>query len=260
MSKVFDSIYANAYDLLYRDKDYDSECTLIERIFQTYGDGHIRKVIDLGCGSGNHAIPLAQRGYKVVGVDRSENMLTHARRKAAHIKESNHIDFHQEDIRTVDLKQQFDAALMMFAVLSYQQKNEDVLAALEAANRHLRSKGLLIFDVWYGPAVLHKRPTQRVKVVRTPKGKTLRIATGELDIRNHLCTVHYHLWQLEGKKLVAETEEDHQLRYFFPKELDFFLERSGFIPIRLGVFPEIDRDPDEKTWDILEVAQKAKGK
>jgi len=257
MNKIFDSVYANAYDFLYRDKDYSSECNLIERIFRTYGDGHIKKIIDLGCGSGNHAILLAQRGYEVVGVDRSESMLTHARRKAVRLLEDKRIDFHQEDIRTVNLRQQFDAALMMFAVLSYQLKDEDVLAALRVVNSHLCSKGLLIFDVWYGPAVLHQRPTQRVKEIKIPKGKIKRVASGKLDIRHHLCKVHYQLKRLEENKLVSEAEEDHWIRYFFPEELDSFLKMSGFIPLRLGTFPELDQDPDEKTWEVLEVAQKA---
>jgi hypothetical protein len=51
---------------------------------------------------------------------------------------------------------------MMFAVLGYQGENDDVLAALKTAHRHARPGGLFLFDVWYGPAVLHERPSQRV--------------------------------------------------------------------------------------------------
>ena len=255
MSDVFGPIYADAYDVLYRDKDYAAECDLVERIFQTYGDGSIHSVLDLGCGTGSHAIPLAQRGYEVVGVDRSENMLAHARRKAAGFSIGSGVAFHQGDIRSVDLQRHFDAALMMFAVLGYQLENADVLSALKAARQHLRSGGLLIFDVWYGPAVLHQRPSQRVRIVPTPEGRTLRVASGELDIRRHLCTVHFHVWQLEGERLVAETKESHLKRYFFPQELNLFLECSGFVLIRLGAFPEFDQDPDETTWNVLGVGR-----
>jgi ubiquinone/menaquinone biosynthesis C-methylase UbiE len=52
---------------------------LIDKIFRTYGNDSISTVLDLGCGTGNHAFPLAGRGYEVVGVDCSENMLTQAR-------------------------------------------------------------------------------------------------------------------------------------------------------------------------------------
>jgi SAM-dependent methyltransferase len=255
MSEVFGSVYADAYDMLYYDKNYHAECDLIERIFQIYGEGPISSILDLGCGTGNHSILLAQRGYRIVGVDHSADMLTHARKKAATLVDSNNVAFHHGDIRSIDLREHFDAVLMMFAVLGYQIQNADVLSALKAARRHLRLGGLFIFDFWYGPAVLHQRPSQRIKVVPTPEGQILRVTSAELEIRRHVCTVHFHVWRLEGERLAAEVQEDHQVRYFFPLELEFFLECSGFTLIRLGAFPEFDRDPDEKTWNVLAVAR-----
>ena len=255
MSEVFGSIYADAYDLLYHDKNYAAECDLIERLFRTYGDGSVHSVLDLGCGTGNHAIPLAERGYEVVGVDRSESMIAHARRKAGGLSDGSSVALHQGDVRSIDLQRDFDAVLMMFAVLSYQLENADVIAALKTTRRHLRLGGLLIFDVWFGPAVLHQRPSQQVKVIPTPEGKILRVSSGELDIRHHVCTVHFHVWRLEGERLVAETKESHPIRYFFPRELDLFLECSGFAPIQLGAFPEFDQDPDEMTWNVLGVTR-----
>lgn len=255
MSEVFGATYVEAYDPLYHDKDYTAECDLIERIFMTYGDGPIRTVLDLGCGTGNHALSLAQRGYEVVGVDRSESMLAQVRKKIASHLSNGKLVVQQGDIRSVVLQEGFDAALMMFAVLGYQLENVDVLSALRNARRHLRVGGLLLFDVWYGPAVLHQRPSQRIKVVPIPGGHTLRAASGELNTRRHLCTVHFQVWRLEGGKLVAEAEESHAVRYFFPLELILFLDSSGLAPIRLGAFPEFDKDPDESTWNVLGVAR-----
>src|SRR6266498_3666978 len=89
MNEVFGSNYADAYDILYHDKDYAVECDLIERLFQRFGDDSIASVLDLGCGTGNHSLLLDQRGYEVVGVDRSASMLDHARRKAAKSDQNN---------------------------------------------------------------------------------------------------------------------------------------------------------------------------
>jgi SAM-dependent methyltransferase len=255
MSEIFGSAYAEAYDIFYQDKDYTAECELLDRIFRNYGDGAIYKVLDLGCGTGNHAIPLAQLGYQVVGVDRSESMLAHALSKVADLSSDARVSFMKGDIRSFDLKRQFDAALMMFAVLGYQLDNDDIFSALRTARRHLRPAGLLIFDVWYGPAVLNQRPSQRVKAIPTHGGQVLRFASGELDIRRQVCKVCFHVWQLEGKTLVAETEESHWMRYFFPMELELFLKCSGFALIRLGAFPDFDKEPDETTWNVLGVAQ-----
>ena len=63
MSEVFGSAYANVYDALYHDKDYSAECDMIEGILKRYGESPVRSILDLGCGTGNHAVPFAERGY-----------------------------------------------------------------------------------------------------------------------------------------------------------------------------------------------------
>jgi|SRR5215471_6179663 len=255
MTELFGSEYADAYDTLYKDKDYIEESRLIDRLLQAYGTGPVRTVLDLGCGTGTHALTLAQRGYQVVGVDRSAGMLESARKKALSCQIDGKADFHQGDICSFQVAQSFDASLMMFAVLGYQLENRDVLAALQAARKHLRPGGLFIFDVWYGPAVLRQGPSERVKLTPTESGQILRVASGELDIGRHLCKVSYRLWKIEGDRLVRQSEETHFMRYFFPLELDLFLECSGFLPMRLGAFPEFDRHPDTTTWNVLGLAR-----
>jgi SAM-dependent methyltransferase len=255
MRELFGSEYADAYDHLYRDKDYIEECELIDRLLRTYGEESVHSLLDLGCGTGNHAIPLAKRDYSVVGVDRSSNMLQSARKKAAGQQIDGKAKFYEGDIRNFQLEQLFDASLMMFAVLGYQLENADVLAALRTARKHMRVGGLFIFDVWYGPAVLRQGPSDRVKSIPTEKGQILRLASGQLDVQRHLCKVSYHLWKLDGERLTGETEETHLMRYFFPLELDLLLGCCGFALVRLGGFPELDRDPDETTWNVCGVAK-----
>jgi SAM-dependent methyltransferase len=150
---------------------------------------------------------------------------------------------------------QFDAVLLMFAVLSYQLDNAGVTAALRTARRHLRSGGLLLFDVWYGPAVLFQRPSERVKTIPTLTGKISRASSSELDTSRHVCTVRFHIWKFDAERLSSETVEEHTVRYFFPLELNLFLESTGFNPTRLGAFPDFERDPDEKSWNVLAVAR-----
>ena len=255
MSEAFGAGYADAYDALYLTKDYAAECNLVEQLFRTYGDAPIKGVLDLGCGTGNHAIILSQRDYEVVGVDSSPHMLVQARRKVAHLSTNGQLNFQQGDIRKIELGRQFDAVLIMFAVLGYQLDNVDVLLTLRTARQHLRSGGLLIFDVWYGPAVLRQRPSERVKVVKTERGQILRASGGRLDLNRQVCAINFHVWYLEGDQLVRTAEETHANRYFFPLELELFLQSAGFAPIRLGAFPQFDCDPDETTWNALQVAR-----
>jgi SAM-dependent methyltransferase len=253
MSQVFGSAYASAYDTLYQDKNYNSECDQIERAFQT-SQSPTKSVLDLGCGTGGHAIPLAGRGYEVTGVDRSAEMLARAKTKAEAISALEKLSFQQGDIQAIDLNKKFDAVLMMFAVLGYQLENEQVLAALNTARKHLNAGGLFIFDVWYGPAVLHERPSQRAKMIDTDRGQLLRIVSGSLDVQRQLCTVDYQMWQIENEKLVAKTEEKHTMRFFFPLELELFLKVAGFELTTLGEFPNFDQSPSEATWNVMAIA------
>jgi len=83
----------------------------------------------------------------------------------------------------------------------------------------------------------------------------LRYSLGELDVANQRSSVYFHLWQLEGEKLVFETEETHWMRYFFPLELAYFLETAGLSLLRLGAFPDFDKDATEQTWNITGAAR-----
>lgn len=246
---VFSRDYADAYDDLYQDKDYLVECDLIEAIIKKYGDESGRRVLDLGCGTGGHAAPLAQRGYHVVGVDRSSDMLRRAEARGSGVR------FELGDIATVALGQCFDAALMMFAVLGYQVDNAAARAALATARRHLRTGGVFLCDVWYGPAVLAQGPSERVKVIDTDVGQLIRVASGELDHRRNLCTVAYRLWRIEAGRVVSEVRERHLMRYYFALEVELLLAVSGFELVRLGAFPNFDDEPTDTTWNVALVAR-----
>ena len=259
MTDVFGNDYSAAYDAFYRDKDYDAECDLVERIFKSYRDETTHSVLDLGCGTGNHALPLAQRGYEVVAVDRSEAMLQHAKEKLSKAPDCTSLSLIQGDIRELRLDRRFDAALMMFAVLGYQVENQGVIAALQTARRHLRVGGLFLFDVWYGPAVLAQRPTPRVRTIDVPGGQILRISSGELDSSRSSCDVSIRVLRLDGSQLIADTRESHLMRYFFPPELDLLLTNADFDLLRIGAFPDFDKEPDEQSWSVLAVARAVEG-
>ncbi len=252
---VFQQGYADQYDLFYGDKDYEAECDLLEQAFNRYGTEPVRSILDLGCGTGNHSIPLARRGYQVNGVDLSENMLAHAVEKAGKEALNPAPIFTQGDVCNVNLGKQFDVVLMMFAVLGYQLSNEAVLASLLNVRNHLKPGGLFIFDVWYGPAVLAIRPSDRVKIIPTRDGKVIRAASGSLDTRHQLGDVRYHIWRLSGDRVINETEESHAMRFFFAMELELLLASCGLKLESLTAFPSLEKPADETSWNVLGVAK-----
>lgn len=256
--QVFGKAYAAQYDLLYGDKNYLAECDLLEEVFRRYNAEPVKSILDLGCGTGNHAIPLAQRGYRVTGVDRAADMLAQARDKTAAMTWDQGRQapaFMQGDVRQVDVGQQFDAALMMFAVLGYQLTNEDILAALRTVRRHLRPGGLFVCDLWYGPAVLTIRPSERIKINQVGEDQLIRVASGLLDSYHQWVDVHYHVWRLGKQQVQSESEETHRVRYFFAPELAFLMEQAGLELRDIRAFDDLAAPPSEKTWNVIVVAR-----
>ncbi|MRR38063.1 class I SAM-dependent methyltransferase, partial [bacterium] len=244
--RPFNRCYSDEYDLLYQEKNYEAECDMIEEAFRRFSKRRVRSILDLGCGTGNHAIPLSNRGYRVTGVDRSQDMLRHARSKAARMtpRIPHPPSFVAGDLRSLKLHRQFDAALMMFAVLGYQVTNQDALDALENVRRHLRPGGIFIFDYWHGPAVLALRPGDRVKMVPTPEGKVIRITQPAMDVNRHTVTVNFTLIRQHRSRIAHEASESHCMRFFFPLEIDLLLKAAGLSLLALRSFGDLDREPD----------------
>ncbi|MCB0154272.1 MAG: class I SAM-dependent methyltransferase, partial [Anaerolineae bacterium] len=199
--------YAQVYDALYQDKDYQAECDFLEDIFRQYRSDTVTNVLDLGCGSGGHALALARRGYSISGVDQSPEMVDLARQKAAQAGLQSRLDFTVADIAAASLDKMYDAAICMFAVLNYQTTNQAIQSTLTNARRHLQPGGLFIFDFWYGPAVLKQRPSSRIKVVNAADTQIIRLAEPTLDVNCNTVSVDYHLLLFENKILVEEIKE-----------------------------------------------------
>ena len=241
---VFES-YANYYDLFYNEKDYQAE---IEFILQMGGFRPPMSILDLGCGTGGHVLPLATRGFAMTGVDMSEKMVRRAKEKAKEAKVE--ADFSLGDIRKLDLGKTFDAVISMFAVMGYQTGNQDFLLALQAARSHLESGGLFIFDAWFGPAVLRERPETRIREIQDGEQRVIRIASPELDSLQNTVTVHYTVFRLDMDRVLDESRESHQMRFFFAPEVALFAQQAGFEVQKLCPFLNADAMPTDRDWNV----------
>jgi SAM-dependent methyltransferase len=214
--------YARYYDLLYRDKDYPGEARFVQNLIQTHAP-KAEGILELGCGTGIHASLLAQQGYQVYGVDISHEMLQKASDRLSQLptEVSSRLNFAHGDIRHLRLNQTFDVILSLFHVISYQTSNDDLMAAFKAVKQHLKTGGIFIFDVWYGPAVLSDRPTVRVKRLEDDAIQVTRIAEPVMHPNTNLVDVNYHVFMKDkSSKAVEELHETHKMRYLFKPEID----------------------------------------
>jgi ubiquinone/menaquinone biosynthesis C-methylase UbiE len=238
---------AKYYDLIYKDKDYEKEVTFLEDIFEHAHKP--KKILEIGCGTGNYTKILLERGYDMTAIDISENMLETA-------KEKCNCKFIKGNIRDISINDKFDACIAMFAVMSYITENSDIVKALNNIHSHLKKNGLFIFDVWNGLAVLRLLPELRIKFAENDKVKLLRIADPNLKSFDHICEVNYKLLVLNKENCTFnEINEKHVVRFYFPQEIKHFLEATGFEVLKICPFLDLKGKVDENIWNIAVIAK-----
>jgi len=251
---IFGKGLAEVYDLIYKDKDYERECDFLEEIFKKYSTIFpVKTVLDAGCGSGGHAIPLAKRGYRVVGFDLSEVMISQARKKAKNLA---NVEFHVMNLLDFQLDGKFDTCIAMFAVVGYMRKNSEIVMALNNIRKHLKSNGIFIFDVWNGLSCLRNPPERRIKEAENEHIRIIRFAVPDLRFFNHACEVNYKLLVLNKRSnTFDEINEKHVVRFYFPQEIVHYLEETDFEVLKICPFLDLDGTVDENVWNIAVIAR-----
>jgi SAM-dependent methyltransferase len=248
--KLFDKYYAQYYDLLYKDKNYESEANYIIYLIKKFHP-EVKSILDLGCGTGRHAEVFSDAGFEVLGVDRSPYMIQEAMKR----KKSG-INFIKGDIRYLNLNRKFDVVTALFHVLSYQNSNQDVEDLFKTVYVHLNKNGLFIFDFWYGPAVITQKPEVRIKELENANVKFIRIAIPKIDYSRNIVEVHYKIFAIDkNNKTFLEHEETHPMRFFFDPELELFIENIGFKLENKFAWLKLDK-PTENDWSVVWIVRK----
>ena len=135
--------FAYIYDKLI-DQDYEKWADYIEEIFKKH-KVNPKLVLDLGCGTGSITNILAKRGYDMIGVDLSPDMLNVARDKAA--EENLDVLYLCQDIREFELYGTVDAIICTLDVLNYITDAKDLEQVFALVKNYLNPDGIFIFDI-----------------------------------------------------------------------------------------------------------------
>jgi SAM-dependent methyltransferase len=249
-SQVFGA-YTKYYDLLYADKNYVAEAEYVSGLIHKYYRS-ADKILDIGCGTGAHGLELVKRGFKVVGIDSSEDMLAAARNRSVQLPgpSAGNLKFEFGDARTFRSSCSFDVVTSLFHVMSYQTSNEDICAAFATAAAHLKPGGLFIFDFWHGPGVLTDPPLVRVRRLEDDQTKVIRIAEPTIRSNSNTVEVNYEIHVASNGKEEVVIKETHIMRYFFLPELSLMLNKAGFD--LLAEFEWMTESPPNlQTWNAV---------
>jgi|Deesub1362B_J571_1020462.scaffolds.fasta_scaffold02099_7 SAM-dependent methyltransferase len=178
------------------------------------------KILDLCCGYGRHAVPLAQMGYRVTGLDLSPVLLTDARHAAE--KAGVDIVFHRGDMREIPWQEEFDGCVMLggsFGVFEEEADNERVLQGVAKALKH---GGRFVLDV-----------ANRDSIMRDFRARTWW-KRGDLvvwveNVFDPVAGAIHGIWSWrEGDE---EGERHSWIRIYTATEISAMLRRAGLEPI-----------------------------
>lgn len=227
--------FAYLYDsLMNSDINYAKWTDYIENLFTLHGKSP-NSVCDLACGTGNFTIPLALRGYDMIGVDRSYDMLSLARTKAG----LSNIDilFLNQDLSRLDLYGTADAFLCMIDGFNYILSPSVLLGIFKRIKTcFIEPDGIFIFDI-----------SSKYKLSKTIGNNTF--VHGSKDI--------FYVWQntYHKEKAVSDMfltffkqngsmyerfEERHLQRAYSRHEIEYLLKKAGFN--KISVYGELSFD------------------
>lgn len=242
--------YAHQYDKECFVQGTLGECDFIE---QEIARDKSLKIIDIGCGTGRHAIELTKRGYSVTGVDLSESQLKRAREKAK--EQGVSINFQRHDARALPFEGEFDLAIMLceggFSLMETDAMNFDIL---KSANHALNDHGKFIFTTLNGLFPLFHSVKEFYESTAQEGNSVCKDCSFDLmTFRDHNTVVFK---DDAGNKKELKCNE----RYYVPSEITWLLKTLQFTKVdifgaQLGAFSRNNKLTTED-FEMLVVAVK----
>jgi len=221
-------------------------------LLKLFKENNVKSVIDIGCGTGDHAIELARQGYRVIGMDRSTGMITESnRRKYAISKEAKErVRFFVGDIKRIKgLKEKFDAVLFMGNTIPHNPYKYEEL--IKNAARLLSEKGVMVFQITNFEKVLKTQKrflSFNFSKLKDEPNKEYAFLEfyDEPNRRENTILKSFAILTSDGKRWKTAGVRNAVLAYVTEENLKNALRKTGFSKISVygGSF-------DGRSWDYL---------
>ena len=221
---AYDALAAS-YDDLTVDVRYEKRADFIEKLFRR-SRIPVHTVLDLACGTGAMTWLLTARGYELIAVDGSEDMLAAAMSKSGTVEGIAPIFLHQS-MPKLDLYGTVDAAICCLDSLNYLTNPRDVQRTFQRLHLFISPGGLLAFDV---------RLPERLAAL---DGQVFLDETEDTycvwrtEYRRGLCTYYMDLFRRRSDGTWRRSAELHRQRAYSAEELTAWLAEAGFGDIRV---------------------------
>lgn len=212
--------FAYVYDTLMDETPYEKWCEQVTSILEKNG---IKKdlVLDLGCGTGTLTELLAQKGYDMIGIDLSGEMLERAMEKRE--KSGLSILYLQQDMREFELYGTVKAIVSVCDSINYLLEEEDVIDTFKLVNNYLDPNGLFIFDF---NTVYKYREVIGDATIAENREECSFIWENYYHEEERINEYEVTFFVKEGE-LFRRFEETHYQKGYTAKEMQTFLKEAG---------------------------------
>ncbi len=231
MPNLYTKPFADYYDIKAEGlfQNVGQELEFFKFIFDTCAGIPVTKILDVGCGTGRHSVPLVQAGYHVTGLDKSQNMLNKFKEKLelANLK----ADIVKKDMKKLDFSEEFQAIICMNSAFMYQLTDEDILQTLKAFHKALENSGVAIIDIMNFLSLIG-RYKENIVGKHTKDGITMDVAVKHSIEDVPAIWNHYEFGIIDDNSKITTYRELHKLRMVNYNEMRRFLFEAGFSAVK----------------------------
>jgi trans-aconitate methyltransferase len=211
------SASAELYDLIYGSfKDYAAEARALAALIRgVHPAAHT--VLDVACGTGEHARLLTAQGFAVDGLDLDPAFVRIARRKLPNATVA------EGDMTSFDLGRRYDVVLCLFSAIGYVRTLDNVRRTLERFRAHLADGGIVVVEPWFPPGVLQPGYVS-MKTVEAPGVAVCRMSHMTVEGRTSHLRFEYLIGRATG---IEHAVELHELGLFTTEEMADGFARAG---------------------------------
>ncbi|MBM7541821.1 class I SAM-dependent methyltransferase [Amphibacillus cookii] len=217
-------------------------------------------IVDLACGTGRVTIPLASKGYRVIGVDLHKGMLNEAKNKTSNL--NLQIDWVEQDCSKLDLKAKSNLIFSVGNSFQHFLTNDAQDDLLMSVNRHLETNGIFIFGTRFPSAEELFQPSKeeywKTYIDRDTQNEVDVYTVSSYDPLNQLQhNTTIRKFKNADEEIVNEVKTNITLRYVFPKEMERILTDNCFEII--NVYKDWKETPiTEDSYQMVYVCRKVK--
>ena len=240
---------AAVYDRLNGEVDYAAFADFYEKCFARFGLPQ-RLLLDLGCGTGTLTRILARRGYDMIGIDGSAQMLSRAMERM-YAEGQSGILFLLQDMREFELYGTVGAVVSTLDCVNYLTEDGDLDRCFSLVHNYLDPDGLFLFDV-NTPYKFEAVYGDNAYVLEDEH--SLCAWQNEYDAQSRICRFYLSVFTQQKNGSYLREDEEQAERCYTMAELSDALSRAGFADI--SFFGDFDFNaPTEKTERWLVVAR-----